>query len=368
MNLYVYIHIPYCYKKCPYCSFVSFEKALNTKKSYLIALKKEIEDFFSDNNQYTIQTIYIGGGTPSLLKPDELHSILDNLRKNTVSKDCEITIEINPNNANKTYLKLLKEMGITRVSLGIQSFNNKKLQFLKRLHDSHQSFQSVENTLEFFENVSIDLIYGFEDFSNFQEDLKYAVSFPIKHISAYILSIEKGTLFYKQKITLSEENVEKQFLYLVKFLKTNRIYQYEISNFAKKGFESRHNQAYWQHYNYIGFGLSASSYINGIRYKNTDKLGEYIEKVSEGKHPIKKIEKLGPKRKIKEAFVLGLRTINGVNIDQFNNRYNCDIENIFKSQLSKHYQLKTLKKVNGSIKIATPKKLLISNYILSDFI
>lgn len=367
MNLYVYIHIPYCYKKCPYCSFVSFEKALNTKTSYLIALKKEIEKFFSDNDQYTIQTIYIGGGTPSLLKPDELQSILKSLRKNQISKDCEITIELNPNNANKNYLKLLKEMGITRVSLGIQSFNNKKLQFLKRLHDSNQSFRSVENVLEFFENVSIDLIYGFEDFSDFQEDLKYAVSFSIKHISAYILSIEKGTLFYKQKITLSEENVEKQFLYLVKFLKDHKIYQYEISNFAKKGFESKHNQAYWQNYNYVGFGLSASSYINGTRYKNTDKLDEYINKIFENKRPIQNEEKLGLKRKIKEAFVLGLRTINGVNIDQFNNRYNCDVENIFKLQLSKHYKLKTLKKINGSIKIATPKKLLISNYILSDF-
>lgn len=367
MNLSVYLHIPYCYKKCPYCSFVSFEKALNTKQKYLIALKKEIEDFFS-NNKYTIQTIYIGGGTPSLLKSDELQLILDSLRKNPVSKDCEVTIEVNPNNTNKTYLKSLKELGITRVSLGIQSFNNKKLQFLNRLHNSHQSFQSVENTLEFFENVSIDLIYGFEDFNDFEEDLKYAISFPIKHISAYILSIEKGTLFYKQNITLIEENVEKQFLYLVKFLKTHKIYQYEISNFAKKGFESRHNQTYWQSNNYVGFGLSASSYINGIRYKNTDKLDEYINKIFEGKHPVKKIEKLGPKKRIKEAFILGLRTNSGINIDQFNKKYNCDIENDFKSQLQKHYQLKTLKKVGSSIKIATPKKFLISNYILSDFI
>ncbi|OSS41566.1 putative radical SAM family enzyme in heat shock cluster, similarity with CPO of BS HemN-type [Desulfurella amilsii] len=368
MNLYVYIHIPYCYKKCPYCSFVSYEKLLNTKQNYLSALKKEIENFFSNNNQCTIQTIYIGGGTPSLLKSDELQSILDSLRKNIVSKDCEVTIEVNPNNANKTYLKLLKEMGITRVSLGTQSFNNKKLQFLNRLHDSKQSFQSVENTLEFFKNVSIDLIYGFEDFSDFQEDLKYAVSLPIKHISAYILSIERSTSFYRQKIALSEENVEKQFLYLVKFLKTHKIYQYEISNFAKKGFESKHNQAYWQNCNYVGLGLSASSYINEVRYKNTDKLDEYINKIFEGKDPIKKREKLGPKRKIKEAFILGLRTINGVNIEQFNNKYNCNIEDFFKSQLSNHYQLKTLKKINGSIKIANPKKLLISNYILSDFI
>ncbi|MGB9755676.1 MAG: radical SAM family heme chaperone HemW [Desulfurella sp.] len=368
MNLHVYLHIPYCYKKCPYCSFISYEKSFDTKQNYLNTLTKQIENFFAFENEYIIKTIYIGGGTPSLLKFNEIKSILDTLKKNRISKDCEITIEINPNNATKSYLEQLKEIGINRVSLGIQSFIPKKLLFLGRLHTANQSFKSIENAIEFFDNTSIDLIYGFEDFRDFQEDLHYALTFPIKHMSAYILSIEKGTQFYKQNIYLSEENIEKQFLYLVKFLKANKIYQYEVSNFSKKGFESKHNQAYWQNYNYIGFGVSASSFINGIRFKNTNKLSEYIKKISENNSPIDYKEKLSTNKKIKEAFVLGLRTIKGVNIKSFNQKNNCDVEKLYKPQLLKHYNLKTLKKVNGSIKIATTKKILISNYILSDFI
>ncbi len=304
MNIYVYIHIPYCYKKCPYCSFTSYEKSLNTKQNYLIALSKEIENFFNQNNKYTIKTIYFGGGTPSLLKPEEIAHILDTIKKYHVSKDCEITIEINPNNANKNYFKKLKELGINRISLGIQSFIDQKLQFLQRLHNQKQSFTSVENSLEFFDNVSIDLIYGFEDYSIFQKDLNCLVNFPIKHISAYILSIEKNTMFYKQKILLNEENIEKQFIYLVKFLKKHKIYQYEISNFAKKGFESKHNIAYWENLDYVGFGVSASSHINSIRYKNTENLNNYINKVLENQSPIAYKEKLSAKKRIAEAFVL----------------------------------------------------------------
>ncbi|HEX14070.1 MAG: radical SAM family heme chaperone HemW [Desulfurella sp.] len=368
MNLYVYIHIPFCYKKCPYCSFISYEKSISTKHLYLKALVKEIESFFLKNNSYKIETIYFGGGTPSLLKPEELVLILNTIKKYHISKACEITIEVNPNNATKNYLQKLKEIGFTRISLGIQSFNNQKLQFLQRLHNAQESFRAIENTIELFDNVSIDLIYGFENFNILQEDLNNAVLFPLKHISAYILSIEKGTLFYKQKVYLQEENVEKQFLYLIKFLKKHNINQYEISNFAKKGFESKHNQAYWQNYDYIGFGLSASSHINSVRYKNTDNLDDYINKVLSDKSPVVYKERLNIDKQIKEAFVIGLRTIKGININNFNQRYNCNIEEIFKKELSKHYELKTLKKVRGSIKIANPKKLLISNYILSDFI
>ncbi|WP_291492495.1 coproporphyrinogen-III oxidase family protein, partial [Desulfurella sp.] len=207
MKLYVYIHIPFCYKKCPYCSFISYEKSISIKPLYLKALVKEIESFFLKNNSYTIETIYFGGGTPSLLKPDELTLILNTIKKYHISKTCEITIEVNPNNATKNYLKKLKEIGFTRISLGIQSFNDQKLQFLQRLHNSKLSFSSIENTIEFFDNVNIDLIYGFENFNILQEDLNHAVSFPIKHISAYILAIEKGTLFYKQKISIEEESV-----------------------------------------------------------------------------------------------------------------------------------------------------------------
>lgn len=368
MNLYVYIHIPYCYKKCPYCSFVSYEKTLDTKQNYLNALIRQIENFFAYNNKYLIRTIYIGGGTPSLLKAQEIQLILEELKKNKISKDCEVTIEINPNNARKSYLEQLKEIGINRVSLGIQSFSDKKLRFLGRLHNAKQSFKSVEHAIEFFDNTSIDLIYGFEDFSEFQEDLHHTLSFPIKHISAYILSIEKGTPFYKQKISLLEENVEKQFLHLVKSLKANKIYQYEVSNFAKKGFESKHNQAYWQNCDYIGFGVSASSFIGGVRFKNTNRLDEYINKISENKSPIDYKEKLSAQKKIKEAFVLALRTTKGVNIKKFNLEYNCNIEKLYEPQLSKHFNLKTLKKTGSSIKIANTKTFLISNYILSDFI
>jgi len=368
MNVYVYIHIPYCYKKCPYCSFISYEKALSTKQEYLNALIKEIERFFNSRQDFTIKTIYLGGGTPSLLKPSELELIFNTLRRYKIDTDCEITIEINPNDAKLIYLKQLKEIGINRVSLGVQSFLDKKLAFLQRIHNSNQSFLAVEHSLEVFQNVSIDLIYGFEEFEDFKKDLNYATSFPITHLSAYILSIEKGTSFYKQHIVLSEENIEKQYMYLVKSLKLNNIYQYEVSNFAKKGFESKHNLAYWMGFNYVGFGLSSSSFIDGIRYKNTNNLNEYISKIYEGNSVVTKKEKLSSQKRIKEAFVLGLRTIKGINISQFNQRYNCDIERFYQNILAKHYELKTIKKTKNSIKLANSKALLVSNYILSDFI
>lgn len=368
-GIYFYIHIPYCYKKCPYCSFVSYEKRLSTQDSYIKRLIEEIKSFKIDK---TVKTIYFGGGTPSILKPDHIKGILNAIYSNfCIDSNVEITLEANPISLKIKYLNSLKAIGINRLSIGVQSFIDKKLKILGRLHNSTLAEMSIKAAQDAgFDNISIDLIYGLKETKQDMEfELGRACSLDIRHISTYMLSIEKHTEFEKRlrngQLSISnDDEMADLYIFISKYLENKGFEHYEISNFAKSGLKSRHNCSYWLGYDYRGFGVSASSFIDGVRFKNIDSLDLYID----SKDIIETSEKLEKEKRVREDFVLLLRRKNGVNIERFNKKYGIDIELFYKSELDKFIQLNLIKKDNGHIFLNGAKSMVVSNAIFSDFI
>lgn len=374
-DIYLYIHIPYCYRKCPYCNFISYDNKLNSKNAYIEALKKEIKDF-ADNYRYIVKTIYFGGGTPSLLNYKYISELLDIIYKNFyVDKNIEITLESNPVDSSKNYLMNIKSIGINRLSIGIQSFLDKKLKILGRLHNEQESHDCIQRAIDAgFDNISIDLMYGVnEALEDVEYEVNTAVSFDIKHISAYMLSIEKNTKFYEWAASnklkpLNDNIVSQMYIKIVEMLNENGFEQYEISNFAKDGKVSKHNMAYWLGYDYRGFGVSASSFMENRRFKNTDSIEKYIKCINNNKDPIEYSEYLEQEARMRESFVLLLRTSNGININSFNDKYHIDIEKYYSNKLKSARDNNLIHKKGGRIFLNGPKSMVISNYILSDFV
>ncbi len=368
-GIYLYIHIPFCYKKCPYCAFVSYEKQLSAQALYIKRVIDEIKGFKTSK---IVQSIYFGGGTPSTLKIKQIESVLDAVYSNfAIHKDAEITFESNPVSLKTDYLKGLKSLGINRLSIGVQSFIDLKLNILGRLHNGQKAIESVKNAQDRgFENISIDLIYGLNETKKDMEfELKNACFLDVQHISTYMLSIEEGTqfekLFKSGKLKISnDDDTANLYFFISYYLKSAGYKHYEISNFAKQRFESKHNSAYWLGYDYRGFGVSASSFVEGIRFKNTDSLDSYINK----KNYVVYEKQLDEKDKIKEAFVLLLRMKDGVKIECFNKRYKTNIKELYKKELDKFEKLDMIKEKNGHIFLNGAKAMVVSNTILSEFI
>ena len=368
-GIYLYIHIPYCYKKCPYCAFVSYEKRLSTQDLYIKRLVEEIGSFKTPK---IVKSIYFGGGTPSTLKIKHIESVLDRVYSNfAVDKDAEITFESNPISLKTGYLKDLKGLGINRLSIGVQSFIDKKLKILGRLHDSQKALKAVKNAQDIgFENISIDLIYGLnETQSEIGFELKNACSLDVQHISTYMLTVEKGTQFEQMikngELFISNDNDMANFyIFVSNYLEDAGFKHYEISNFAKEGFKSRHNCSYWLGYDYRGFGVSASSFIEGVRFKNSDSLDLYLN----GKNMKKTVEKLEKEKRMREDFVLLLRTKKGIDIKKFNKKYNIDIEKYYKKELEKFTELNLIKKGDGYVFLNGPEAMVVSNAIFSEFV
>ncbi len=367
-SLYLYIHIPFCYRKCPYCSFFSVKREKSTMEAYLKRLKEEIESF---KTRKKIQTIYFGGGTPSLLKPEEIASIMDTIHRNfTVSEEAEVTIETNPTDARIDKLREFKNRGINRLSLGVQSFIQRKLTALERIHDAHQSCTAIENALNAgFSNVSIDIIYGLkEDAYELEYEIKQAFNFNIKHISTYMLSVEKKTPFYlmakEGKVPLSDDSeLADQYLTIARLIEHYGFRHYEISNFSKEGYESKHNTAYWLGYEYRGFGVNASSFINGIRFRNPATLAGYLKK----KAPTVE-ERLTRMDLAKEMFMLNLRLTEGVNIKGFKERFGVDPLTLYGNRLKRLIDEGWLEENQGYIRLKNRKAILVSNRIFSELI
>ncbi len=319
-----------------------------------------------------MQSIYFGGGTPSTLKIEHIESVLNAVYSNfTVDKNAEITFESNPVSLKIDYLKGLKSLGINRLSIGVQSFMDSKLKILGRLHDSQKAFKAVKNAQDTgFKNISIDLIYGLnETEKEIEYELESAVSLDIQHISIYMLSIEKNTKFEKMaalkqlKVSNNDEMADF-YLFISKYLEDEGFEHYEISNFAKKGFKSSHNCSYWLGYDYRSFGVSASSFVEGIRFKNSDSLDFYLN----GKNIVETAEKLEKEERMREEFVLLLRTAEGVDVGKFNKKYKIDIEKYYKNELSKFKKLNLIKKEKRHITLNSAEAMVVSNSIFSEFI
>lgn len=344
MELGVYIHIPFCLKKCDYCDFISYSDKFNLQGEYINKVIEEIEDNNNLLKENNITTIYIGGGTPSSINPELLKNLLNKIYEicNIKNKeDIEITIEVNPGTVTKKNLQMYKNCGINRLSIGLQSTNDTILKTIGRIHNYEQFLNTYNWAVEVgFNNINIDLMLGLPTQTIF--DLKQSLKNILeldpkpKHISVYSLIVEEGTLIDKKisegKLKLPEEAEERnQYKYTKNYLELNGYKHYEISNFAKEGYESKHNMNCWEQKQYIGFGLAAHSYINRCRYSNTCDLSIYLNsKNTKIVHEEQSVE--GMK---KEYMLLGLRKLDGIKISKFKEKFGENPIYLFRNELKK---------------------------------
>ncbi len=328
----LYIHIPYCEHKCIYCDFYSIINFKNVDE-YFSAIQKEIEIRAKEySKNHIIESIFFGGGTPSLVDEKFINQIITTIYKNfSVSQNVEITIETNPGTVDKLKLISFFKMGINRISVGIQSFDEEDLRFLTRIHSKQQAIATIENAREIgFENISLDLIFNLpnQTLKKWGKNLEIAVKLPIKHISTYSLILEHGTILNamveKGKVQIGEENHDAElYLFTQNFLEENDFKQYEVSNFAKTKFESVHNKLYWHHENYLGFGTSAHSFVDGKRWWNFKSLIYYLKSANENNFQPAGYEFLTEENKLEEFIMLSLRS-DGIRLENLSEKYGND--------------------------------------------
>jgi len=366
----IYIHIPFCDHKCIYCDFYSIINYDNLNK-YLTAIKKEIElrqkDFSEDRE---IISIFFGGGTPSFMTPGYIGEIINSITKNfSVRNDAEITLETNPGTVSKQKLKDFLSVGINRLSIGIQSFNDNELKFLTRIHDSQTAIETVNSAAQSgFNNISVDLIFNLPDQSKkmWKKNLDISVSLPITHISAYSLILERGTILNKMvldgKVQMQDSDHDAE-LYetTIELLTNNRFSQYEVSNFAKENYECIHNNAYWRYKDYLGFGTSAHSFINGKRWWNYSSLNFYLEKMKND-NPVAGEEVLTNNQMHDEYIMLAMRS-NGLDINDYENRFGSMWINKVQNDLTE-YQSKGYLSIDDNFIKFTPKGYTLCDEII----
>ena len=357
----VYIHIPFCKNICTYCDFCKIYYNEELASKYLDSLEKEIRDNYKNE---IIKTLYIGGGTPSSLSINNLKKLMNIIKIFNFSEDYEFTIEVNPENIDKEKLLLFKNNMVNRISIGVESTNNKILKYLGRNH----TFNLVKGKVNLIKeiginNINVDLIYAIpnQSIKNLKEDLDNIISLNINHISTYSLEIHNNTILGIKKENSIDEDLDRDmYEYICKYLKEKGFIHYEISNFCKSSFESRHNLVYWHNNYYYGFGLGASGYVNDIRYTNTRNIKSYIS----GERVIYK-EMINEKDKITYELILGFRLTKGINIIDFKRKYNIDIINLknIKKLIDKRY----LVIENNYIRI-NDNYLYVENNILEELI
>ena len=328
----LYIHIPFCFSKCHYCDFYSLT-SISAVPDFLDALFKEMEMYRNRFNSF--DSVYIGGGTPSLLSPQQLEQILTNIReKFDLSSKPEITIEANPADLNRSYLESIREIGINRINIGVQSFDHKVLGFLGRRHSLKQAISAIEASKKAgFRNMGLDLIYGVpeQDIEAWLDSLKQTVAFSPEHLSCYQLTLETKTPLGKRyqagEFSIPGEELQYEF-----FMKTSEFLEdagynhYEVSNFARgKEYTSRHNQKYWDHSPFLGLGPSAHSFQCNQRWWNHHSLDQYLATINAGNLPVEETETLTMEQLRLEALYLGLRTKKGIFLQDFKNQYHYDL-------------------------------------------
>ncbi|MEI8389861.1 MAG: radical SAM family heme chaperone HemW [bacterium] len=366
----LYIHIPFCAGKCHYCNFISFSGKNEFIASYFAALKAEMKFCLGRQGAIGLETIYIGGGTPSVVDTRFYKDIFGLLSELTcISLDAEITMEINPGTVNINYLKEIRDIGINRLSIGVQSFDDKILKSINRIHSSQEAIETVKTAKKAgFANISIDLIYGLPEqtIEGWETTLNKALSLGINHISTYGLKIEEGTEFSRHlPKNLPDDEVQSQiYLKTIDILENNGFNHYEISNFSKKGFESRHNLCYWKNKKYFALGLSAHGYLDDTRYSNTENLEEYL------KDPTKSAfeNQISAPEKIEEAVFLGLRLTEGINTKEFKLNYGIDIYQKYSKIIEKYIDYGFMTYDSSKNLKLTKHGILLSNSILADFL
>ena len=338
----VYVHIPFCKQKCYYCDFISYCNKDNLIDDYVKAVKKEIR---MQNIQSQITTVYIGGGTPSYIDSKYIVEIIEEIKKKNISKRPEITIEVNPGTVTKEKLKNYKKCGINRLSIGLQSAQDEILKEIGRIHNFEQFLETYQMARKVgFKNINVDLILGIPNqrIKDLKNSLEKIIELQPEHISVYSLIVEDGTpianKIEKGELELPDEETERNMYWYVKnTLELNGYIHYEISNFAKKGRESKHNKNCWNQNQYFGFGIAAHSYRDITRYSNTEKIEEYIKNVMterlDRNRIIHEIQKEYDAEK--EYMLLGLRKIEGINISEFKLKFGDNPIYLFRNELKK---------------------------------
>lgn len=373
----IYIHIPFCKQKCFYCDFCSFANKNEMQEKYVEAVINEIKNI-THKEKYTVTTIYFGGGTPSILNPEYIKNILQEIESSfEILDDAEITIEINPGTVNEEKLKKYKEYGINRLSIGLQSANDKILKKIERIHD----YKQFEETFFYarkcgFKNINIDLMIGLptQAVEDVKQTLEKIIQKNPEHISVYSLIIEEGTIIEKMinenKLQLPDEETERiMYWTVVNELKENGYNQYEISNFSKKTYESKHNTNCWKQKQYIGLGTSAHSYLNKKRYSNTNNIEEYIKNIQENNisKNITIHEEQTEESTMNEYMLLGLRMIQGININEFKQKFKTDPTIKYKKILEKLQKENLIQITKTSIKL-TKQGIDFGNIVWEEFI
>lgn len=377
----LYVHIPFCVKKCSYCDFLSFSCDERTQMEYADALIREINYYGPLYRDYVVNTIYIGGGTPSWLNEDKMVEIMDAIYRNfKVLTEAEISMECNPGTVTASKLRKYRMAGINRLSIGLQSADNEELKILGRIHTFEQFVKTYELAKEAgFANINVDLISGipYQTTEKFLKTLQKVVWLKPNHISAYSLIIEKGTPFYETykfdavrqeagmptEVLPNEDEVYRIYKMTQDYLKRAGYEQYEISNFAQPGYECEHNIGYWTRRNYLGLGLGAASLMENVRYTNTTELYDYIDGTN-----LRVYEEAVPRKAQMEEFMfLGLRMNAGVTRERFFQEFGISIDGIYKDVLD-HMKAEDLLYVeNGQIRL-TDRGMDLGNYVMSQFL
>ena len=368
----LYIHIPFCKQKCFYCDFPSYANLDNLREDYINALCKEIEN---KAGEYLIKSIFIGGGTPSYLNSIEIEKILLAINKLKLDKNVEFTMECNPGTMDEEKLKTMLRGGVNRISMGLQAVQNHLLKEVGRIHSFNEFKENFMLARKLgFKNINVDLMFGLpnQKVEEWRESLEVISSLEPEHISAYSLIIEEDTAFYKlwenNNLLLPSEDEEREMYEITKsILKKYGYRQYEISNYAKDGYECYHNKVYWKYYNYLGLGSSSTSFIDGKRTKNIVNVKEYIENINLGKDVYEEVSINSLQDSMEEFVFMGLRMLDGISLKEFNKRFGVNIESIYKKIIDKNIDKKLLVLENDKLKL-TEKGVEVSNSVMSDFI
>ena len=367
----LYVHIPFCVRKCQYCDFLSGPSDEETKDRYIEALLKEIRAA-EHTEDYEIVSVFIGGGTPSALKAEAIASIMRTLQEQFFfCEDAEVTIEANPGTVDLEKLTIYRNVGINRLSLGLQSTDAEELKLLGRIHSYEEFLKSYEWAREAgFSNINIDLMFAIPGQTGeaWRQHLYQVAELNPEHISAYSLIIEEGTPFAEQNLDLPDEDTEYQMYEdTAEILERYGYRQYEISNYAKQGYMCRHNAGYWQRLEYLGFGLGASSLYRGMRFSNTRRMQEYLKESRNPDQIRKDVTVLSRNEQIEEFMFLGLRMTEGISEKKFEENFDVRLMDVYGDILQKYEETGFMEHIETKWRL-TRKGIHVSNHILADFL
>ena len=353
----IYIHWPFCLSKCPYCDFFSQIKKDVEQETIIKEYLEDLDFYAEKTGDRVVESIFFGGGTPSLIKPNLIEKIINHIQQKwKCKKDIEISLEANPNNDRKNLFKDLRQAGINRLSLGVQALNDKDLKFLGRTHNLEQAYTAIDEVLQNFDNHSFDLIYARpkQTLSAWQEEIKQAVHFGFKHLSMYQLTIEEGTVFYKKQVEAAEEDIAREmYLFTNQYLQENGYLQYEVSNYAQSGFPSRHNLLYWQGDDYLGIGKSAHGRL---------KIGNRFYALTHRRQE----EEISASERAEELIIMGLRLNEGISKEKFYNVCGIKLADFINQKNLSELKAEKLIEETKTHMLATNEGRLVLNKLIED--